>query len=270
MNNISISLKIGIVLVLAMILLVLTSFIYTPYDPNLMNIGNRLQGPLSLHWFGTDQFGRDLLSRVMVGGRAAFAVGIGSVSVGAATGFILGAIAGFVKGPIGGAIMRFIDGLMAFPGILLAMMLVVVLGKGMKNAIIAIGIFVIPTYARLVYSLILESNSFLYLKAAKSYGASRMYLLVKHILPGMTSRLITQFSSSIGVAVLLESSLSFLGLGVQPPHASWGLMLSETRQFAIDYPYLPILPGIAIIMTVLGFNLIGDGLNDFFVKRRSS
>ena len=166
-------------------------------------------------------------------------------------------------------IMRFIDGMMSFPGILLAMMLVTVLGKGILGAVLAIGLFMVPTFSRLVYSMVLENKQRLYIKAAHSYGCSGGYIVLFHMLPDMLPRLITQFSSSIGGAVLLESSLSFLGLGIQPPTPSWGMMLNEARQFVLNYPYIAIAPGVVLLITVLGFNLLGDGLNDRLVKRRS-
>ena len=149
------------------------------------------------------------------------------------------------------------------------MMLVTVLGKGILGSVLAIGIFMIPTFSRLVYSMVLENKQRLYVKAAQSYGCSRRRIVLHHMLPDMLPRLITQFSSSIGGAVLLESSLSFLGLGIQPPTPSWGMMLSEARQFVLSYPYIAVAPGVVLLITVLGFNLLGDGLNDRFVKRSS-
>ena len=163
-----------------------------------------------------------------------------------------------------------VDGLMAFPGMLLALMFVAVLGKGLGNAALAIAIFMIPSFARLSYSLVMDQKNELYVKAARSYGAGRGYIVKRHIFPAILPRLITQWSSSIGQAILLESSLSFLGLGVQPPDASLGLMLSEAQQFILTNPYIAVPPGIVLVIAVLGFNLIGDGLNDLTVERRSS
>ena len=188
---------------------------------------------------------------------------------GALAGSIIGASAAMLKGAVRAVIMRFIDGMMSFPGILLAMMLVTVLGKGILGAVLAIGLFMVPTFSRLVYSMVLENKQRLYIKAAHSYGCSGGYIVLFHMLPDMLPRLITQFSSSIGGAVLLESSLSFLGLGIQPPTPSWGMMLNEARQFVLNYPYIAIAPGVVLLITVLGFNLLGDGLNDRLVKRRS-
>lgn len=265
------SMLIGLILVSCILLICILSYIYLPHEPNEMNISDRFIKPSenSEYILGTDNFGRDILSRIMIGSRTVLMVGIGSVSIGAFIGIALGALSAQFKRVIGSVIMRVIDGLMAFPGILLAMMLVTVVGRGVQGSIIAISIFMIPTFARMVNSMMLDTESLLYIKAAKSYGSTNMQIFFKHFIPAMLPKLITQFSSAVGSAVMIETSLSFLGLGIQPPNASWGLMLSEARQFFLQYPYLAVAPGIAIIMTVLGFNLIGDGLNDLLIKRRS-
>jgi len=265
------SMIIGLILVSCVLLICILSYIYMPYEPNEMNISDRFIKPYdnSEYILGTDNFGRDILSRIMIGSRTVLMVGIGSVSIGACIGIALGALSAQFKRVIGSIIMRVIDGLMAFPGILLALMLVTVVGRGEQGSIIAISIFMIPTFARLVNSMMLDAESLLYIKAAKSYGSTNMQIFFKHFIPAMLPKLITQFSSAVGSAVMIETSLSFLGLGIQPPNASWGLMLSEARQFFLQYPYLAVAPGIAIIMTVLGFNLIGDGLNDLLLNRRS-
>lgn len=268
-NNISLIL--GIILVFIIIAVWVLSFVYMPYHPNEMNISNRFLKPDidSEHILGTDNFGRDILSRIMYGSRNVLLVGIGSVTLGTLVGIFLGAVAA-MKRFADTIIMRIMDGLMAFPGILLAMMLVTVVERGIQGSIIAISIFMVPVFSRLVYSMILDTENLLYIKAAKSYGSSRSQIFIRHYVPAMLPRLITQFSSAIGSAVMIETSLSFLGLGIQPPYASWGLMLSESRQFFLVYPYLAVAPGIAIIITVLGFNLIGDGLNDILINRGNS
>ena len=268
-NNVSLIL--GIILVLIIIVVWALSFIYMPYPPNEMNIPNKFLKPSidSEHILGTDNFGRDILSRIMYGSRNVLLVAIGSVTLGTLLGIFLGAVAA-MKRFADTIIMRIMDGLMAFPGILLAMMLVTVLKRGIQGSIIAISIFMVPVFSRLVYSMILDTETLLYIKAAKSYGSSRRQIFFRHYIPAMLPRLITQFSSAIGSAVMIETSLSFLGLGIQPPFASWGLMLSESRQFFLGYPYLAVAPGIAIIITVLGFNLIGDGLNDILINRGNS
>lgn len=251
--------------------LCLLSFIYMPHHPNEMNLGLRFVGPGQNPVFllGTDNFGRDILSRIIYGSRSVLLVCFVAVALGSLAGSLLGAIAAIAKGPLSAVIMRSIDGLMAFPGILLAMMMVAAVGKGQEGAVAAIGVFMIPPFARLVYSLILDSENLLFIKAAKSYGISRRRLLAKHYLPLLLPRLITQFTACIGAAIMIETSLSFLGLGIQPPDASWGLMLNEARQNFLQYPYLAVGPGVAIALSVLGFNLLGDGLNDLLIRRRS-
>ena len=267
----NVSLILGIILVLIIIAVWVLSFIYMPYPPNEMSIPSKFLKPDidSEHILGTDNFGRDILSRIMYGSRNVLLVAIGSVTLGTLLGIFLGAVAA-MKRFADTIIMRIIDGLMAFPGILLAMMLVTVLKRGIQGSIIAISIFMVPVFSRLVYSMIQDTETLLYIKAAKSYGSSRRQIFFRHYIPAMLPRLITQFSSAIGSAVMIETSLSFLGLGIQPPFASWGLMLSESRQFFLGYPYLAVAPGIAIIITVLGFNLIGDGLNDILINRGNS
>lgn len=266
----NLSLGIGIILVLIVLSVWLLSFVYMPYKPNEMNISERFMKPDfdSEHVLGTDNFGRDIMSRIMYGSRNVLLVGIGSVTLGTLLGILLGALAAMFKKVASTLIMRIMDGLMAFPGILLALMLVTVVGRGIKGSIIAISIFMVPVFSRLVYSMILDTENLLYIKAAKSYGSSSFTIFIRHLVPAMLPRLITQYSSAIGSAVMIETSLSFLGLGIQPPFASWGLMLSESRQFFLVYPYLAVAPGVAIIVTILGFNLIGDGLNDILIYRR--
>ncbi len=267
----NLSLWLGIILVLAILAVWAVSFVFMPYPPNEMNMSQRFLKPdvSSEHILGTDNFGRDILSRIMYGSRNVLLVGVGSVTLGAAVGIILGASAAMYRRFLSPVIMRLMDGLMAFPGILLALMLVTVIGRGIKGSVIAIGIFMVPVFSRLVYSMVLDAENLLYIKAAKSYGSSNMLIFKRHYIPAMLPRLITQYSSSIGSAVMIETSLSFLGLGIQPPFASWGMMLSESRQFFLVHPYLAVAPGIAIIITILGFNLIGDGLNDRLIHRRS-
>ena len=265
----NISLIIGLVLVSLVVLMCIVSFFYTPYDYEAIDIRNRFAHSSMEHLLGTDQFGRDVLSRIMVASRSALLVGLISVLSGAALGVVIGSLSALSPKGVQIVMMRFIDGIMAFPGILLALMLCAVLGKGMWNAVIAIAVFNIPSFARLSYSMILETRTRLYVKAARSYGVGKVRMIFSHMLPVMIARLITQLSSAIGAAILTESSLSFLGLGIQPPSTSWGMMLSEARQYVLTYPHIAIAPGVVLLIAVLGFNLVGDGLNDYFVKRSS-
>lgn len=270
-RNLRINLIIGTLLTSLVLLICLLSFFYMPHPPNEMHLDEKFIAPgaSSKYLLGTDHFGRDILSRIMYGSQSIVIVCLFAVATGGFLGSILGAFSAILKGRVSSLIMRSIDGLMAFPGILLAMMMVVVVGKGRDGAIVAISIFMIPSFARLVYSLILDTETNLYIKAARSYQTGKRRLFFKHYLPVILPRLITLFTACIGSAIMIETSLSFLGLGVQPPNASWGLMLNEARQNFLQYPYLAIPPGIAISLAVLGFNLLGDGLNDLFTRRRS-
>jgi ABC-type dipeptide/oligopeptide/nickel transport system permease subunit len=271
MKKINKNLLIGAFLLGIVILMCITSFFYLPYAPDEMDSLNTYlkPGASAAHLLGTDHFGRDILSRIMVGSRTVLLIGFVSVTLGAAEGIFLGTIAAMVKGIIGSVIMRAIEGLMAFPGTLLALMLVAVIGKGEHGAIIAISIYTIAPFARLTNTLILENEAQLSIKAAHSFSVSGPRLFMWYYLPALLPKLLTQFSTSVGSAIMTEASLSFLGLGVQPPGASWGLMLSEAKQYALLYPYLAVAPGIAIFMTVLSFHLISDGLNDILIERRT-
>lgn len=265
------SLIIGALLILLVALTAITAFFWTPYAPNVMDNPNAYlkPGQDASHLLGTDQFGRDILSRIMEGSKTVLVIGFISVICGAAAGVFLGSVAGVVKGPLGTVIMRAMEGFIAFPSALLAILLVAVVGKGQVGAIIAISIYTIAPFARLTNTMILENENLPSIKAAKSFGVDSKRLLTHYYLPMMLPRLLTQFSASVGSAIMTEAALSFLGLGVQPPNASWGLMLSDAKQYALLYPYLAFAPGIAIILTVLGFHLLSDGLGDLLIKRRS-
>ena len=231
-----------------------------------MEVTNRFALPSATHVFGTDQFGRDICSRVMVAARPALLVGLGSVGLGALVGTVVGAAGAMAGRVVRAVIMRLIDGLMAFPGILLAMMLVLVVGRGLTSALIAIAVFMVPTFARLAYGLTMEARGTLYVKAARSYGSSGARIVLRQVLPVMLPRIVTTFTAHVGAAMLLESSLSFLGLGIQPPTASWGMMLSEALPYVTSYPAVAVAPGLALMLAALGFNLLGDALNDRLVE----
>ncbi len=261
------SLYFGISLVLLIILLSLLSYVYLPYQVDEMNLSLRFSSPSSSHILGTDQFGRDIFSRILVSTRSALTVSTSSVCIGAVIGVALGSAAALLPHIFEMIIMRFVDALMAFPGLLSALMLSAVLGKGVLNAAIAISFFMVPIFARLAYSMILENKKKLYIKAAESYGARGARLVVFYMLPDILSRLITQLSSSIGLAILTESSLSFLGLGIQPPGASLGLMLSEAKGYVLIEPYQALWPGVVLVIAVLGFSLLGDGISEILRLR---
>ena len=261
------SLAVGMALTTLVVAVCVVSVFWTPCDPDAMAPRERFAAPSAQHLFGTDQFGRDILSRVMVSSQSALLVGLGSVALGAVVGVAVGSLAAMGGRPVRAVVMRVVDGLMAFPGILLALMLVLVIGRGLGSALIAIAVFMVPTFARLTYSLVMEARGTLYVKAARSYGCSQARIVVTHIMPNVAARLLTQFTASAGAAMLLESSLSFLGLGVQPPTASWGMMLNESLQYVLSYPSIAVAPGAALLVAVLGFNLLGDGLNDRLATR---
>lgn len=263
-----ISLVIGAILVALTAIVCGVSLFWTPYDPSSMQPLERFAGPSFEHLFGTDQFGRDVLSRIMDATQVAMLSGVVAVTVGAVAGCVLGFAAGMAGRGLRSVIMRVVDGLMAFPGVLLALMLVLVIGRGLFATLIAVAVFMIPTFARLTSSLVLEERAKPYIKAARSYGCSGAAIAVVHILPNIMARLLTQLTSCVGIGILLESSLSFLGLGVQPPQPSWGVMISEALQYVFTYPGLIVAPGITLACAVLGFNLLGDGLNDALVVGR--
>lgn len=257
----------GLALVALTAAVCLVSLVWTPCDPSAMAPRERFAAPSAAHLLGTDQFGRDILSRTMVASQSALLVGVGAVAVGALAGTALGSLAAMAGSAVRAVAMRLVDGLMAFPGILLALVLVLVMGRGLPAAFVAIAVFTVPTFARLAHSLVMEARPALYVKAARSYGVSRAGIVAREVMPNVLPRLATQLSSSAGGAMLLEAALSFLGLGVQPPQASWGLMLNESFQYVLSYPGVAVAPGAALLLAVLGFNLLGDGLNDRLVAR---
>ncbi len=256
------SLMVGLAMVAGLILVALLSRIYTPYDPNVMTIAQRHLPPSAAHWLGTDEYGRDLLSRIMVGTQAALYVGTISTLIAAGLGVGLGAIAGYYGGAVGELIMRVVDGLYAFPAILLAIMVISVLGPGLVNTTLAIGIGGIPVFARLTRAELLALKERDFVEAARVLGVRDLRILWRHIMPNALGPILVQMSISFATAVLAEAGLSYLGLGTQPPDASWGRMLKESQSFMLRAPWTAIAPGVAILMTVMGFNLLGDGLRD--------
>ncbi len=260
------SLVAGGALVLVVVALALVSLFWTPYDPAAQDRLARFSGMSAAHPFGTDQFGRDILSRVMVSAQTALLSGVASVLIGAAVGVALGLVAALSGRGVRTAVMRLADAMMAFPGILLALMLIMVMGRGLTGTLVAISIFMVPSFCRLTCSLALEEEGRPYVLAARSYGSSRLRLALTQIMPNIAPRIVTQLTSSVGTAILLEASLSFLGLGVQPPGASWGTMISEAMQYVLVHPGLVVAPSVALVLCVLGFNLLGDGLNDRLVE----
>ncbi len=233
-----------------------------PYGVDEYDYSSVLQSPSQNHLFGTDEFGRDIFSRVILGARISLAVGLSSVTVGAVVGTILGLISGYYGGFIDSVIMRICDTLFAFPGTILAIGIMAILGPGIFNVVIAVAIFSAPSFARIVRSSTLSQKESVYVQAAKSLGASDGRILFKHILPGAMSEIIVYYTMNIGSSILTASSLSFLGMGAQAPSPEWGLQLSTGRAYVGLNWHMTFFPGLAIFLTVLSFNLLGDGLRD--------
>ncbi|WP_156289564.1 ABC transporter permease [Oceanobacillus salinisoli] len=258
----SIPFHIGVGLVGALVVMMLISIFYTPHVPQAMDSANRLAPPSLDHPFGTDNFGRDILSRVMEGSQTAFIIGISSVVIGLVFGFILGACAGYFGGWLDEIISRLMDAMFAFPGILLAIMLIAVFSTGMTNTIIALGIMSIPAFARITRSSFIQYKEYDFVKASIAKGAGSFRIIFHHILPNAISPILVAAALSFSGAILSESGLSYLGLGVQPPEPSWGRMLKEAQPYIDSAPWYVVITGMAITLLVLGFNLLADGLRD--------
>jgi peptide/nickel transport system permease protein len=233
-----------------------------PFDPNLSDLTQSFIPPSAEHWFGTDQLGRDIFSRILDGTKISLFVGLAAVSISLSIGVVLGSIAGYFGGKTDTIIMRIMDMMLAIPSILLAIAFMAALGKGLDKAVIAIGLVSIPEYARIVRGSILSIKENDYVQAAKVIGNNDGRIIFKHILPNIISLIVVRATLGISTAVLDTAALGFLGLGVQPPFAEWGDMLGRARGFIFTAPYTLIFPGIAITITVLAFNLLGDGLRD--------
>ena len=233
-----------------------------PFDPADQELPLRLAGPTLTHPFGLDELGRDILARVLAGARISFAVGLAVVSVSASVGTVLGAIAGYFGGVIDDLISRVIDILLAFPGLLLAIALVAVLGPSLANVLLALTVIGWVGYARLVRGHVLRAREFEYVQAARALGASIPRILWRHVIPSAIPAVVVQATLGMAGAIIGEAALSFLGLGVQPPTPSWGTMLNGGRAHLLDAPHLTVFPGVAIALLVLGFNFVGDGLRD--------
>ncbi|EBQ2791665.1 glutathione ABC transporter permease GsiD [Salmonella enterica] len=249
--------------VLALILVAIFARWLTPYDAeNYFDYDSLNNGPSLQHWFGVDSLGRDIFSRVLVGAQISLAAGVFAVFIGAIIGTVLGLLAGYYEGWWDRFIMRICDVLFAFPGILLAIAVVAVLGSGIANVIVAVAIFSIPAFARLVRgnTLVLKQQTFI--ESARSIGASDTTILFSHILPGTVSSIVVFFTMRIGTSIISAASLSFLGLGAQPPTPEWGAMLNEARADMVIAPHVALFPAVAIFLTALAFNLLGDGLRD--------
>ena len=255
-------LKLGAAIVLGAALAAIVGPALTPFDPAAQDLALRLAGPSSAHWFGLDELGRDILARVLAGARISFLVGITVVSVSASLGTLLGAVAGYFGGVTDDVIGRVIDVLLAFPGLLLAIALVAVLGPSLGNVLFALTVIGWVGYARLVRGQVLRAREFEYVQAARAAGAGTPRVLWRHVIPSAIPAVVVQGTLGMAGAIIGEAALSFLGLGVQPPTPSWGTMLNGGRAHLLDAPHLTVVPGLAIAVLVLGFNFLGDGLRD--------
>lgn len=258
---------IGAVICAPIMVVAVIAPLITPYDPLAIDIRKRLLPPSLEHPMGTDGFGRDTLSRVISGTRVSLYVGIVSVLLGLVGGLILGAVSGYWGGIVDTIIMRMMDALMALPAILLALVLIAIFRPGLFTVMTAIAAVRIPVFARTIRASIITERERDYVVAARSIGQRETRILIRHIVPNVTSPIVVLATSYLANGIVVEASLSFLGLGVTPPDVSWGTMLSESREYMLNYRWAPIFPGMALSLAVLGFNLIGDGVRDLLDPR---
>jgi peptide/nickel transport system permease protein len=257
----------GLVILAAFAFVMLAADVIAPYDPVRMNVSGAQLPPSAAHWFGTDRFGRDVLSRIMYGTRVSLVVAFASVAGAVCLGSGLGVIAAYYEGPIDAIAGRVMDVFLSFPALLLAIAIAAMLGPSELNAILAITVVYCPRYFRVARAPVLGEKRADYVEAARAVGEPEYVVLFRHVLPNVVSPIIVQAALGLSSAILIEASLGYLGLGVQPPSPSWGTMLNEGRTFLQTAPWLSIFPGLAIFLAVLAFNLIGDGLRDYLDPR---
>ena len=258
----ALSLWLGAVLVAALIAAAALSLIWTPYPPSAIDIPHKLAHPSAAHWFGTDNLGRDVASQILAGSRVSILVGVIAVGIGLVFGVVLGLVAAFSKGLIEDGLMKLSDFVFAFPALLLAIMLTATFGPGVVDAIIAIGVYNVPIIAKLTRATANGVLSREYALAARAAGRGPIAIAIDHVLPNIAPALIVQATIQFAIAILAEAALSYLGLGAQPPETSWGKMLADAQNVLYNAPRLALYPGIAIALSVLGLNLLGDGLRD--------
>lgn len=261
MKKKNLNMRIGLIIVGIMFAFILIGKIASPYDPNAIDASLKFAPMSWKHWFGCDNFGRDILSRVMEGTYATFKVSLGTVLIGTFFGIIVGALTGYFGGVIDEILMRVNDAIFAFPSILLALLFISLLGSGTYQVMVALGIAFIPSFARIVRAEFLKARNMDYVKQAKLLGAGSLRIMFIHILPNTFTVLLSSIMIGFNNAVLAEASMSFLGIGVQPPDPSLGRMLSEAQTYLFKQPSYALFPGLAIIMLVLGFSLLGDGFS---------
>ncbi len=253
---------IGFVIIALVVLMAIFAPFLAPYEPNAMDIMNKLQSPNAQHLLGTDSLGRDTLSRIIYGSRTSLIVGIAVMSITSVIGIALGLVAAYFGGIVYHVIMRFMDALMAFPMLLLALLVAAMLGGGMKNVIIALGIGMLSAPCRLMCGVVLSVKQNDYVLSARAMGMSNLRLMLQEILPNSFPPLLVLVTIGLGAVILAEAGLSFLGIGITPPTATWGGMVNDGYKFLMSSPVLAISPGVAIMLVVFGFNMLGDGLRD--------
>ena len=258
---------VGAIIVLAFVIMAVFAPVLAPQDPASQSLLARRQPPNAQYLLGTDEFGRDILSRIIYGARVSLTVAIASVGVGLTLGSFLGSVAGYLGGIVDTIVMRVMDLFLAFPYLLLAIVIVSALGPGMLNTILAIGVWTVPAFARVARSAVLQLKERDFVSAALALGAKEERVLRVHLVPNFGATLVVYASLYLAYAILMESALSFLGLGVQPPRASWAGMISNGRNYITSAPHIATIPGIAIALAVLGFNLLGDALRDLYDPR---
>lgn len=256
------SFRIGCAILAVLLSLLLMSFVYLPYDPYEMDLSNKFLKPSLTHWLGTDNFGRDIFSRILKGSQTVFFVGFTAVSAGLVAGLLLGATAGYFGGAADEIIMRFIDAQMAFPGMIIALVLITVFGAGTLNTALALGVMSLPRFCRMTRSGFMQIKELDYIKAARIRGASHLRIVILHIFPNIKTNLLVTASLALSGSVLSEAGLSYLGLGIAPPEPSWGKMLFEAQNYILTQPWYAVIPGCVITLLALGFNLLGDGIRD--------
>lgn len=253
---------IGLLFIVFILIIAVIGPSITPYDPNAYDYSAILAGPSAAHVWGTDEFGRDVFSRIVAGTQLSLGTALTASVIGTAVGVVLGLIAGFFGGIVDSFIMRVCDVMFAFPGILLAIAIVAIIGPGITNIMIGVAVFTVPSFARIIRGAVLEVRGELYVEVAQSIGCSSLRTMFVHIFPGTMQALIVNFTMNIGGAILSASSLSFLGFGASVTQAEWGAILSQGRNYLAVAPHLVLYPGLVIFLTVLAFNLFGDGLRD--------
>jgi len=252
----------GMIIMVLFIFVAISAPLIAPYDPYEPDLDNTLQNPSAAHWLGTDALGRDTLTRIIYGTRTSLEIGLIVVAFACIIGITLGTLAGFYGGWTYIIIMRFVDALMSFPMILLALVIAALLGGGMKNVIIALSVALMPGYARLMCGQVLSVKQNDYILAARSMGASNLRIMLRHVVLNCVSPIIVQITMMLGVTILAEAGLSFLGIGITPPTAAWGNMVADAQQYLLVLPILSFAPGLALMLVVFAFNMVGDGLRD--------